>query len=134
MEYIRTKLPLFVRFVKFSVVGGSGIIVNLSSLYLLVEFARLPKGLAGAIAIELSIINNFYWNNLWTWRDRRREPWWVRMFKFHLARGISALANLVILLILFYHFGLQYLLADVLGIIVAIIINFFFSEKWVFLE
>lgn len=133
LGYVRAKFPLLVRFIKFSIVGGSGVVVNLGSLYLLVEFAKLPKVIAGAIAIELSIINNFYWNNLWTWSDRRKESWWVKLIKYNLVMGVSALANYVVFLAL-YHLGLNYLLADATGIAVAVLINFFFSDKWVFLE
>ena len=120
------------RFLKFSVVGASGVIVNLGLLYVFVRFLGLNKFLSGALAIELSILNNFFWNNLWTWRERRAESVLLRLLKYYLASAsTSALGNYVVFAFLL-RLGLNYLLADLIGIGVAVIINFLLSDRWVF--
>jgi putative flippase GtrA len=62
----------FARFLKFAVVGIVGVVVNTVALYLLTTFVfgeRLYLA-AAAISLELSILNNFYLNEYWTFRDK----------------------------------------------------------------
>ena len=56
-------------FIKFSLTGLSGVVVNLGSFHLLLQLG-LHRYLASPIAIELSIISNFLINNYWTFADR----------------------------------------------------------------
>ncbi|MCL4789771.1 MAG: GtrA family protein [Verrucomicrobia bacterium] len=68
------KLPLSKRlrqFVKFCLVGGSGTLVDMGVLYVLAD----PKALALNIAFskicaaEVALVNNFVWNEFWTFRS-----------------------------------------------------------------
>ena len=61
------------RFLKFCLVGGSGILVNEGLLFLLTEFGGLYYLWSSAIAIEASIITNYILNDFWTFRDRSDE-------------------------------------------------------------
>lgn len=81
----------FIRFLKFCVVGGSGVVVNLGLYLLLTRLLGLSTGseilLANAIAIECSILSNFALNDVFTFRDRRRPEtggFRRRLFKFNL--------------------------------------------------
>lgn len=59
------------RFLKFSLVGLSGVFVNLGLLWFLTEVVGIYYVVSNIIAVEVSIISNFILNDLWTWRDRR---------------------------------------------------------------
>ncbi len=122
-----------IRFLKFAIVGTSGVVVNLGTLYIFVKLLSMDKILAGAIAIELSILNNFFWNNMWTWRDRKGESWLIRLLKYNVAMlSTSALGNFVLYAALVKYVGLHYLISQTIGIGVAVLINFFLSDRWVF--
>jgi len=56
------------KFIKFGTVGFVGYLVNAFSL---LSFTRLsfPGPLAWALAVELAIVNNFIFNNLWTFKS-----------------------------------------------------------------
>jgi len=88
----RIKPLLSWRFVKFSLVGASGLLVNLACLALLCEALSLQANLASALAIEVSINTNFLINELWTFRDRRSEQGGVprRWLRFHLVSLVGA--------------------------------------------
>jgi putative flippase GtrA len=91
--------PLFSpRFIKFGVVGASGIAVNLGFLFLFADVAELHTNLASGLAIELSIVNNFLLNDRWTFRDRRHAeiPFWRRAVQFHAVSLIGAVVQLLI--------------------------------------
>ena len=57
-------------FLKFGIVGASGVVVNYGIAYL-GYVAGLSDLLSLAIGLEAAIVNNFVWNDLWTFRHRR---------------------------------------------------------------
>lgn len=57
------------RFIKFGVVGFTGFLVNFLGLEIL-KRAGLSTYVATLLATELSIISNFIFNNLWTFKDK----------------------------------------------------------------
>jgi len=61
---------MFLRFVRFNVVGAMGIAVQLAALTLLVSGLGVHYLPATALAIELSVLHNFFWHERWTWGDR----------------------------------------------------------------
>jgi dolichol-phosphate mannosyltransferase len=58
------------RFIKFGTVGFTGYVVNASTLWLFTKWA-FPGPLAWALSTELAIINNFIFNNIWTFREEK---------------------------------------------------------------
>jgi dolichol-phosphate mannosyltransferase len=67
-----------VRFVKFAIVGASGVPVTLAMNYLLHAILGLPLWLSTALAVETAIVTNFLGNNAWTFANaeerERRVP------------------------------------------------------------
>jgi dolichol-phosphate mannosyltransferase len=116
------------RLIKFSIVGTSGIFVNEGFLWFFVRFLGWSKVWANIPAIELSILNNFTWNDLWTFRDLRRSPLWRRLLSFHLAAVTGALVQWLIYAPLVY-IGINYLLANLVGIGGSFVVRFLFNRN-----
>ncbi len=78
------------RFLKFAVVGASGVVVNLAFLALF-RVIGVQINLSSALAIEVSLLSNFFINYLWTFRDTRQSGGIVtRGVRFHLVSLIGA--------------------------------------------
>ena len=121
------------RFIKFCLVGGSGIGVNMGLLWLLTELAGLPYYISAAISIETAIISNFLLNNFFTFRDRRSptiKSNLHRLLKFNLVSLGGLGINLGILLLLTEVFGVYYLISNLCGIAVAALWNYTLSTWW----
>ena len=117
---------------KFGIVGLSGIIVNLGILFLLVEYAYLNKDLASPVAIEISILNNFIWNDFWTFstnENRKFSSRWHRLVAFNIVSAGGAAINYGIFLVLTMWFGVYYLAAQLIGILIAFIWNFLVNRN-----
>lgn len=69
------------RFLRFGIVGFSGLFVDLAVFYLLREQLNLNWRLCTAISIEMAIINNFFWNDAWTFADlaQKQKGWGARL-------------------------------------------------------
>ncbi len=124
------------RMIKFAFVGGSGFIVNQGLLMLLhgkLDFALLWSSI---IAIELSIVNNFIWNSYWTWHydfQKSFRVWLLLLLKYHGTTVFTAfLGNVLILMFLVKFIGMDYKLANIIGIMAGSLTNYFLSEIWVF--
>jgi dolichol-phosphate mannosyltransferase len=124
------------RFVKFCLVGASGVVVNAGLLRLLARYLGLDYRLASLIAIEFAIANNFVWNAVWTFRDRSRVPRTdlARMFlKFNLTSGLTAMVvNWGLLVLLAERAGMRVETANLVGIAAGTTTNFLLSRGWIF--
>ncbi len=117
-----------VRLSKFLLVGGTGLLVNSLALLLLVQWAQLPLVLASALSAELGIINNFYWNDRWTFR--RTQLSWLRFARFNLVSLVGLFITTGTLWVLVGHLRLYYLAANLLGIGLAMAWNFVANSWW----
>lgn len=122
------------RFVRFGVVGASGVVVNQGLLMLLHGSFGAPLLVASMIAIEVSILTNFLLNHVWTWRLSLRVPGLLRRcLQYHAAAVMAAFAgNVIVLMAAVELFGVDYRLANLLGIAVGTVINFTAGELWIF--
>ncbi len=121
------------RIFKFGIVGLSGIIVNLGVLFLLVECTPTDKILASFIAIELSILNNFIWNDMWTFRsveNRKVSRWWHRLVSFNLVSVGGVVINLGLFYFMTSWFATYYMLSQLAGILAAFAWNFIINRRF----
>ena len=83
-----------VRFVLFAAIGGSGVIVHLAALRLVLVYLIFP--LAQAIGTVCAMTTNFLLNNMLTYRDQRLHG--LKLIKgllsFYAICGIGAVANI----------------------------------------
>jgi dolichol-phosphate mannosyltransferase len=128
------------RFMKFGTVGASGVIVNLSVLYICQEFlfaaikapdTRLNASLG--IAILFATLNNFFWNRSWTWGDRKHHPdkhLLLHFGQYALACWVGIVLQVLLtkLLVIYLH----YLIANAMAIVLASVFNFVVNNFWTF--
>lgn len=118
---------------KFSIVGLSGILVNEGILIYLKEFTGFEVWMASPIAIELSIVNNFIWNDLWTFKSDKQHAIgyrWQRFISYHVISIGGAIINFVILNVLAAYIGIDYRIANIVGIMIAFIWNFLINRQF----
>jgi putative flippase GtrA len=124
------------RWVKFNVVGGIGIGVQLATLAAFRSWLRLDYLLATGMAVEIAVIHNFLWHERFTWADRpaghlRRSL--VRFAKFNASNGaVSIAGNLVLMRLLVGAAKWNYVVSDVLAIAVCSLANFLLGDRFVF--
>jgi dolichol-phosphate mannosyltransferase len=138
-EYLKHLVSLMhrkgedIRFIKFLLVGASGIIVNEGLLFILKELIKLTLPVASAIAIEASIISNFMLNDTITFRDRRTagaKSFFSRLAKFNVVSLAGAAINYSATLLLTQVFGIHYLISNLIGIVIATMVNYLVNNWW----
>lgn len=120
-------------FLKFSAVGAAGIVVNIGAFSLLLSLGT-NKFVASPIAIELSILSNFFLNNYWTFKKRETaDTLGIRGIKFNLVSLLSlgiSYATFVATSMLFPKLMPQ--IHQLIGIVPAMFTNYFLNSYWTF--
>ena len=134
---IRQKIQVpLQRFLQFGLVGLSGVFVDMAILYLLSDVSTLGWGLTRSkiISSEVAVINNFLWNDLWTFRDiSSQQVGWhnrIRLFlKFNFICLFGIVLNILILNFLYNYLHINQYLANLIAIAIVTIWNFWFNLK-----
>lgn len=128
---------LFQRYVKFCVVGGSGVFVDMGIIFILAGESMLDwnPSISKAIAAEAAIINNFYWNDIWSFRgltdaDDNMRKRMARFMRFNLVCLSGIILSIALLNIQLYLLGLNLLLANLNAIILVSVWNFLLVLKF----
>lgn len=114
------------RFIKFAFVGATGVLVNLGTLYLLVEKFETHLYVSWLVSVLLSILSNFVLNGFITYSDRPVSGIlnYVRRLGTYYVLSLGA----IVINFIVYHsvllLGFHYLIAATAGILVATLINF----------
>jgi len=122
-------------FIKYSLVGLSGVVVNLGLYTLLTRYYEVSEVFAPIISIETALISNFILNNFWTFgRRSNKSRIRVKFLKFHLVSGLAAVINYAVFLLLFLYFGVFDIFANLIGISFAAIANYLINSNWTWKE
>jgi putative flippase GtrA len=129
MTMTRTRLLLTPQLLRFIAVGAGGAVVNLFILFAFTEWAGLHYLVSYCIAFCCSVTNNYIWNSLWTFNDRK---WSVSgLGKYAATTAIALPLGGGFLLLLVDLAGIWYILADVILIASAAMINYVLSRRFV---
>ncbi|MDD2471322.1 MAG: glycosyltransferase family 2 protein [Dehalococcoidales bacterium] len=147
-EYLRHLARLsirsgeFARFMKFCLVGASGVLVNYGLYWILTRFAGfnpisdtssgvLSGNIALTISIETSIITNFILNNFFTFSDRNVGGFggfFKRLVHFNLICIIGGLIQIGVANLFAVVFGVNDLIAVLIGIVIAFFWNYLLNN------
>ena len=122
----------WVKLFRFGLVGLSGIVVNEGILIYLKSSVQLSLPVASIIAIECSILSNFILNDTWSFKTEQQHALphrWQRLLSFQVVSIGGAAINFVILNALALYAGVDYRIANILGIIVAFAWNFWVNRR-----
>ena len=134
----RDAIRRYATILKFALVGASGVGVNLITLILFKNlaaalFAGAGALFANAIALELSLANNFVWNDRFTFKSSNPSPSHARLYRFvkyNLVSLFSFGVNELVFYLAYTKSGIYYVTSDLLAIAVAFVINYIGSSKW----
>jgi len=114
-----------VRFIGFSLIGGSGIVVHMVVLWLLFRLMGTSFITGQAVATLVAMTTNFFLNNVLTYRDLRLRRWQLLRgwLSFVLACSIGAIANVGVATYLFQSES-YWVISAFAGILVGAVWNY----------
>jgi putative flippase GtrA len=85
----RLARPEITRFLKFSVVGTLGAVIDIGTFHLLHTRLGLPEVPASVVSFVAAVTSNFAWNRYWTYPDSRSKPLRRQAGQFALVSAIG---------------------------------------------
>ena len=127
---------LKIRFIKFGIVGFLGTITNLGFFFVLVDILKFNASLISAAVFLIAGAQNYTLNQIWTFRDVTGTRLSFKAFaKFILVAIVGLGANLLVLNLLLHFFVLPYqVIAQGIGILAGMLVNFAGSKYLVFVR
>jgi dolichol-phosphate mannosyltransferase len=123
-------------FFRFCVVGLSGVVIDMSLLYLLSDPKMFGWGLTRSkiLAAEAALINNFIWNDVWTFAEVSRHQNHIgqrlkRFLKFNAICALGLILNVLILNFEFNALHMNRYVANLLAIMIVTVWNYMTNWK-----
>lgn len=139
-------------FIKYCIIGTTGVVVNLIGQKIGIEFLNLSQhdyrnlgyelpSLAVGFGFFLSIINNYFLNNLWTFKEIQKKGLKENLFGFLIFTLVALVGflvqisvwrySMVIILYIFPNLESTYLtyICNFFGIVVATIGNYYLNKN-----
>lgn len=118
---------------RFAFVGATGAILNLTIIYILTDYIFMWYILSAIVAIECSILWNFYWNTKITFNYKFLNGFdtSIAAFRYHLSSFVGLVVNISALIILTEILRIYYLFSEILAIMLAFSINYLISVRYV---
>ncbi|PLX01660.1 MAG: glycosyl transferase family 2 [Marinilabiliales bacterium] len=115
---------LFQKFIKFGIVGFSGVFVDFGITWLTKEKLGIPKYVANAIGFTTAASTNYIFNRVWTFESTNPKVM-VEYSEFILISMVGLAINTLILWILVSKFKWNFYFSKIFAIGVVTIWNFF---------
>jgi putative flippase GtrA len=120
----------WVQLAKFSIVGVSGYIVNLTVYTALLKGAGVHYTLAATCSFIVAVTNNYTWNRLWTFHAQRGHVGWQGL-RFLVVAVVAYGVNLILLSALI-GLGVDKVLSQAIAIVLVTPLNFVGNKLWSF--
>ncbi len=146
VELVENHRRLLERFIKWSVVGAIGAVVDfgvyiyltrfisLEEYICFTRFIGLEKEIAQSISFTCAVINNYILNRIWTFGEIKHKGPAVQFFQFFIISVAGLVTRTAIFSVLIRLLGMWDLLAMSIAIIVVLVWNFFANLTWTFRE
>ncbi|WP_242041574.1 glycosyltransferase family 2 protein [Alkalinema sp. FACHB-956] len=123
------------KFLRFGIVGFSGLAVDMAVFAVLFGLLGPSRAvLAAVLSAEVALINNFVWNDFWTFGEiSRGQPgkrrWLKRLLKFNVVCGTGIVLQGSLMGLFSTVLGLNPFLAKLLAIAIVVMWNFWVNLK-----
>ena len=118
-------------YIKYIISGSTGALVNLTTLFILTEFAHVYYLMSAILAFFTSLAVGFNLQKKWTFRDNNKKVFKQVLFYFVIT-GINLLIDTALLYFLVEKFDLWYMFAQVAIYGSLAIVNFILYKFLVF--
>jgi putative flippase GtrA len=117
------------KFLKFAVVGASGVLVDFGFTWFFKEIVKIQKYVANAIGFTMAASSNYFLNRVWTFESHNPNIG-MEYGKFLFISLLGLGINTFILWLLVSKFKQRFYLSKLFAIAVVTVWNFFLN--WIF--
>lgn len=120
------------QFIKYFIVGISGVVLDISTLVFFKEFFGLSATVAVVFNQMLMLTYNFFLNKYWTFGNREMPH--SQIFRYLVLVGLNYLFSVAMMYLFNHIYEFDYRLVRICTIAVMVLWNFFLYKYWVYNE
>jgi len=123
--------------IKYFAVGVSGILVSVLTynILLFIPYFDHHYLFTNIIGASLATLNNFVWNDLWTFGHRQKKSsWFIRFVNYSFIAIISMILGTYFLAIMVHHFGINKRIGNVISVLLMACMSYLFNYMITFRE
>lgn len=124
-------MDILIKFIKFGIVGFSGVFIDFGFTYLCKEVLKIQKFVSNAIGFSLAASSNYIFNRIWTFESTNPDVG-IEFSKFFVISTIGLGINSLVLWLLNDKFHLNFYIAKLLAIAVTTVWNFLANYLYTF--
>jgi putative flippase GtrA len=131
----RLRLGANRNFVKFLLVGASGLLVNSFVLWAFAELTAMHYLLAAILATQASTLWNFGLTESWVFGKRETErPFLGRLVSFLLMNNAMLLLRGPIMTLLVSQLGTHYVVANLVSLFAMTVLRYLLADRWIWTQ
>jgi putative flippase GtrA len=119
------------KFVKFSLVGFSGVFVDFGITFFFKEIVKIQKYVANAVGFSMAATTNYFLNRIWTFHSQNPNIM-LEFTRFFIIALIGLMINLLIIWALSGKFKVNFYLSKLAATIVVTLWNFLINAYYTF--
>ena len=122
------------QFMRFCLVGAGGVVVNTLVMWAAYDGLGLHEVISSILAFLVASVNNFAWNKIFTFKNQARGLKAVigQYLRFLSVTLLGLAINLGVLVALVNWFGIDAVLANLAGVLLATFSNFIGNKLYAF--
>ena len=129
---LRLRLSGQENFLRFLLVGISGLVVNSLVLAAFTELAAIHYVISAVIATQVSTLWNFGLTERWVFGQRdTRHAFWQRLVSFLLMNNAMLLLRGPMMTLLVAGMGMHYLIANLVSLFAMTILRYLLADRWI---
>ncbi|KMJ59091.1 sugar translocase [Bacillus sp. LL01] len=117
------------RFLKFGTVGVFNTLITFFS-FTVFYYIGINYLLAHVMGYGLGVLNSYYWNKRWVFKDERKKT--AIFYKFVAVNLVTLGIHTGLLFLLVNNAGLQPVGANLMATAASLFINYFLNSRWTF--
>jgi putative flippase GtrA len=121
----------FLKFIKFSLVGFSGIFVDFGTTFVCKEILKIQKYVANTMGFILAATSNFFLNRIWTFHSTNPNVM-LEFTRFFLIALIGLMINLLIIWAMNGKLKVNFYLSKLAATVLVTLWNFLINAYYTF--
>ncbi len=130
--YRKNLRKIYKEFLKYALIGFSGIFVNLLFLYFLTDIAKIYYLISSIFSFSIATTWNYFFNKIWTFEENLKDEFKKKYFKFFVVSIFALGINTLGMYIFTEIGGIYYLFSQILTAGFTLIVNYTGNKFWTF--
>ena len=120
------------KFLRYGIVGCTGLIVDMGIFYMLHEMFEVNYIITNIISSTFGVINNFILNSLFTFKVK--DKLFQRFVSFYLIALVGMALSSGLLVLMIDGFKMESMISKMISVLIVAVIQYFLNKKLTFSE